>query len=538
MKTRFLIIIAFVIALGFVETALATHDPTYNHPNYSKNVYPPTNEIFVIDGYDIISNNSAVSEIILDWDSPNLPEGEITFENPFTGTLEIQIPKSMPRAMNLSSITSLFLNIDETIDGLHVFESNNVLYDDRITETSTECHYILTMNLENVTNFEFGTGSLPVGKWEPVSIMNQACGDYLLKQQIKNNYMEDLVDQYASYANTSFELEEKLKSLEKELLEASTDSQRVSVIQSEIDELKVQLDSISKSALLVQKTIDKELTMDSKLEEKLETARLILLDSQDIIPWSGLGTSNTHQAVEISIVSDDPESFRPAIEKLIGADVPLIIKQGAKDPFTTRGQIENGVKPFAMSLKQQIKNNMSADEIECRNDKHVLAERENGELACVSPSNAQILGWYVHSTNEWSYDGPEIHIETSTFEVVKDDKIFDVEYEILGGMIQDMVYQKDVTSMMITMNATNEGSLTVTIPRDLIDSRRDYCPPREENPPDDMFFVLVNEGIYDFGMGFKEIFYTEILTTPENRTLQIPFLQNATNIQIIGMCYI
>ena len=32
MKTRFLIIFVLVFALGFVGTALATHDPTYNHP--------------------------------------------------------------------------------------------------------------------------------------------------------------------------------------------------------------------------------------------------------------------------------------------------------------------------------------------------------------------------------------------------------------------------------------------------------------------------------------------------------------------------
>jgi hypothetical protein len=148
-------------------------------------------------------------------------------------------------------------------------------------------------------------------------------------------YMEGLVDQYGSYAEISYELEKRLKSLEQELVDTSLNNEDALKIQNDINELKTELDTASDNAILIQKTIDKELEMDTKLKIELEESRSILLDSQDTIPWSGLGTSNTHQAVVISIISDDPESFRPAIEKLIGADVPLIIKQGAEDPFTT-----------------------------------------------------------------------------------------------------------------------------------------------------------------------------------------------------------
>ena len=47
------------------------------------------------------------------------------------------------------------------------------------------------------------------------------------------------------------------------------------------------------------------------------------------------------------------------------------------------------------TLKQQIQNNMTVEEIECRNNKHVLTERPNGKLTCVFPETAQKLNWSI-----------------------------------------------------------------------------------------------------------------------------------------------
>ena len=55
--------------------------------------------------------------------------------------------------------------------------------------------------------------------------------------------------------------------------------------------------------------------------------------------------------------------------------------------------IQNSSGDF--SLKQQLENNMSADEIECRNNKHVLVERPNEQLACVYPESAEKLNWKI-----------------------------------------------------------------------------------------------------------------------------------------------
>lgn len=47
------------------------------------------------------------------------------------------------------------------------------------------------------------------------------------------------------------------------------------------------------------------------------------------------------------------------------------------------------------SLKQQIENNFSFNEILCPNNNHVLAERTNGKLSCVYYETAEKLNWTI-----------------------------------------------------------------------------------------------------------------------------------------------
>lgn len=115
------------------------------------------------------------------------------------------------------------------------------------------------------------------------------------------------------------------------------------------------------------------------------------------------------------------------------------------------------------------------------------------------------------------------------FEVIKDDLTFDVSYAIKEGIVEDMVFSKDTNSLLVTINSTEQGSLTLNIPRDLIDAKFDYCTPRLANPPDDTFIVLLDG---------EEIAYDEIATTHKSRTLQIPFLENSTKIEVVATCLI
>lgn len=48
---------------------------------------------------------------------------------------------------------------------------------------------------------------------------------------------------------------------------------------------------------------------------------------------------------------------------------------------------------FEESLKQQINENIPKNEILCKNNKHVLVERTNEQLACVYETTAKKLDW-------------------------------------------------------------------------------------------------------------------------------------------------
>lgn len=170
---------------------------------------------------------------------------------------------------------------------------------------------------------------------------------------------------------------------------------------------------------------------------------------------------------------------------------------------------------------KQFKDGVDPHKIQCRNDLHVLTKRPNGKMACVYPLTAEKLGWKIISADST--------LTPSIFEVPKGDRVFDVEYHIKGGMVKDMVFSNNTNSLLVTIDSTDKGSLILSIPRNLLDAKFDYCPPHQTNPPDDRFIVLLDR---------EEALYDEILTTPEKRTLQIQFAKNAAKIEVIATCLI
>jgi len=94
---------------------------------------------------------------------------------------------------------------------------------------------------------------------------------------------------------------------------------------------------------------------------------------------------------------------------------------------------------------------------------------------------------------------------------------FSVGYSITGGSLVSITPDVDARSLMITIIATDDGELTITLPRALIDAKI--------NGEDDEFFVLVDaEEVPDF----------DETTTSTDRTLTIQFLAGSEEIEIIG----
>jgi predicted secreted protein with PEFG-CTERM motif len=91
-----------------------------------------------------------------------------------------------------------------------------------------------------------------------------------------------------------------------------------------------------------------------------------------------------------------------------------------------------------------------------------------------------------------------------------------ISYEITNGKITNVIPDLDAVSLLIDIEAINDGSITLTIPRSVLDATI--------NDKDDEFFVLVDGEEVDF----------EEISTLTDRTLTIEFLAGTEQIEIIG----
>ena len=93
-----------------------------------------------------------------------------------------------------------------------------------------------------------------------------------------------------------------------------------------------------------------------------------------------------------------------------------------------------------------------------------------------------------------------------------------VNYKITGGKLLSITPDVNSKSLIIAINATQDGSLTITLPRSVIDAKK--------GDKDDSFIVLVD--------GEEASVYEETETTDTDRTLYIEFPAGAEQIEIIG----
>mgnify|MGYP003655059323 CR=1 FL=1 len=103
--------------------------------------------------------------------------------------------------------------------------------------------------------------------------------------------------------------------------------------------------------------------------------------------------------------------------------------------------------------------------------------------------------------------GGEIKTENDTMKI---------EYEITSGSVNSFTSDTNTTSLMIDITVSEDGSLNVTLPRNIIDSTY------EEQ--DDIFYILIDG---------EEVMHTETVTE-DCRTLTIPITKGSRQIEIIG----
>ena len=119
------------------------------------------------------------------------------------------------------------------------------------------------------------------------------------------------------------------------------------------------------------------------------------------------------------------------------------------------------------------------------------------------------------ATASFEFDGSTMAPQGSTISVEGSSDL--IGYEITGGKLLSIMPDVDANSLIISIDATNDGSLTLTIPRSVLDATIN-------NGEDDDFFVLIDGEEVDF----------DETTTSTDRTLTIAFPAGAEEIEIIG----
>jgi len=111
---------------------------------------------------------------------------------------------------------------------------------------------------------------------------------------------------------------------------------------------------------------------------------------------------------------------------------------------------------------------------------------------------------------------------------------YEVEYIIRGGTVKNMKIDPDGLALVITIDAIRDGSITVTLPRDMIDAKKPVILTADDklvgktvdlkDLEDDEFFVLI---------GGEETNFKET-KSKTSRTLSIGFVADDSEIKIIG----
>ncbi len=95
---------------------------------------------------------------------------------------------------------------------------------------------------------------------------------------------------------------------------------------------------------------------------------------------------------------------------------------------------------------------------------------------------------------------------------------FDVNYSINGGIVKNMLIDKDIFALIVIIESENDGTITLEMPRDAFDAKK-------QDQTDDIFIIII-DGV--------EVPYKETVTNTDSRIITINFEEGDSDIEIIG----
>jgi predicted secreted protein with PEFG-CTERM motif len=145
----------------------------------------------------------------------------------------------------------------------------------------------------------------------------------------------------------------------------------------------------------------------------------------------------------------------------------------------------------------------------------------------INETVVKIPDWLKSEANWWALGQIDDETFTNTLQylisagntIIVDGTNMSVTYSITNGKVLDIKADTNSKSLIVSIQTNGDGTLTITMPRALIDAKK-------TDGSDDQFFVLND------GKGNGQ--FQETNNTATARTLQIPFLDGTLQIEIIG----
>jgi hypothetical protein len=193
--------------------------------------------------------------------------------------------------------------------------------------------------------------------------------------------------------------------------------------------------------------------------------------------------------------------------------------------ITVQSYASNGVMkstgPVVVTLESPLKQFKSGTDpyfVICNQNLQLVIKSSDNSPACVRSSSIERLlkqGWVD------AYDNNGKYLPMILPNMIKvQNTNFTINYNITGNnKLLDANMDSQSKSLILSLNATNNGTLIVSLPREMIDAKL-------PTGNDDKFYILVNG---------QESVFKEINTTTNDRTISISFTNGTHVIEIIGV---
>ncbi|MDE1727346.1 MAG: PEFG-CTERM sorting domain-containing protein [Thaumarchaeota archaeon] len=251
--------------------------------------------------------------------------------------------------------------------------------------------------------------------------------------------------------------------------------------------------------------------------------------------YGGMSASNStmHMMTNSTVPSNLPppphmlyNSTNPGQITSMGGAAPAITVMTDKlsyndgDKITISGKTRDnlGDTPLTVIIRNPVGNVVKIDQVPVSTDNTFSTSMTSGgalwQAAGTYSVYVQFGGPDRSATLTFQFAGSS---QGNTFPV--DGTNVSVKYSITNGKVLDIKADTNSKSLIVTIQTTGDGALTIDMPRSLIDAKK-------TDGTDDQYFVLND--------GQENDQFQETSNTATDRTLQIPFTNGTSQIEIIG----